>query len=136
MDTQFLPLRSEHMRRIRQFGTKPEMIVRKSVWSLGYRYRLHRKILNSRPDLSLVAAKKVILVHGCFWHRHQGCKKSSTPSTRTRFWSDKFEANVARDRKHEAELVAAGWKVLIVWECETGDSDGLKDRLAKFLSSC
>jgi DNA mismatch endonuclease (patch repair protein) len=98
-------------------NTKPEIIVRKYLHALGYRFRLHRKDLPGSPDIVLAKYKTVILVHGCFWHRHLGCFYTTMPSTRPEFWSDKFQKNIVRDTRQIDLLIGLGWKVLIVWEC-------------------
>jgi len=123
------------MSAIRSGGTKPELVVRKIVSSLGYRYRLHYKTPFGRPDLTLVSRKKAIFVHGCFWHRHRRCRYSTTPSTNTEFWSAKFKENLRRDRRVLRDLVTNGWAVLTVWECETRVLDGLTAKLTDFLKS-
>ena len=113
-------------------NTKPEMTVRKLVYSMGYRYRLHRKELPGKPDLVFSSRRKVIFVHGCFWHQH-GCKDSHVPRTNVSYWVPKLEKNVARDKKHIDALATAGWKVLVLWDCELADTTCLKARLLDFL---
>lgn len=103
------------------------------VHSLGYRYRLHNKKLPGKPDLTFMSRKKIIFVHGCFWHRHPDCKKASMPKTRTDYWKAKFENNVKRDEHVQNELKNLGWKILIVWECETHNLIELKLILKSFL---
>lgn len=125
--------RSELMRRVRQRDTKPETAVRRLLHKLGYRFRLHRRDLPGTPDIVLPSRRKVILVHGCFWHRHPGCSAASEPRTRAEFWAGKFRDNVARDRRNEAALGALGWTVLTVWSCELKDIEGLTQRLEAFL---
>lgn len=127
------PQRSALMVRIRGKDTKPELAVRRLAHRLGYRFRLHRRDLPGSPDLVFPALRKVIFVHGCFWHRHPGCRKASTPTTRRTFWQAKFDRNVERDVRKEVELMAAGWEVLLVWECETRDPVGLAAMLTTFL---
>lgn len=122
------------MRRVKGKDTKPELVVRKLLHQLGYRFRLHRKDLAGRPDIVLPKYRTAIFVHGCFWHRHPGCRKASTPKTREEFWNAKFEANIARDAQNLADLQADGWTVLIVWECQTKSIDDLRTRLAKQLT--
>ncbi|USU08915.1 DNA mismatch endonuclease Vsr [Sphingomonadaceae bacterium OTU29MARTA1] len=122
------------MARVGQKNTKPEVLVRRALHGLGYRFRLHRGDLPGRPDIVLPKYKTVIFVHGCFWHRHPGCPKASTPKTRAEFWQDKFAANIARDDRNETALRAEGWHVLIVWECETRDSVKLGAQLQAALS--
>ncbi len=125
--------RSENMSRIRNADTGPEMTVRRLVFAMGYRYRLHRRDLPGCPDLVFPAKRKAVFVHGCFWHRHQGCKYGYTPKSRVDFWISKLEGNRARDNKNLAELELLGWEVLTVWECEIVDPDLLRDRINKFL---
>ena len=116
--------RSALMSRVRGRHTSPEMVVRKALHRHGYRYRLHDKRLPGKPDLVLPRLRVVILVHGCFWHRHHGCRAASTPKTRTSFWEEKFARNVERDRRDIAALERLGWRVHIVWECETNGRGG------------
>ena len=121
--------RSWNMSRIRSSNTKPERMVRSLLHRLGYRFRLNRKDLPGTPDIVLPRHKAVVLVHGCYWHRHPGCRYAYTPKSRVEFWQAKFAANVERDKRVEAELVALGWRVFTVWECEVKSSDGLIERL-------
>ncbi len=121
------------MSRVRSSNTSPEIRVRKILHGLGYRFRLHRKDLPGTPDIVLPAYESVVLVHGCFWHRHQGCRDASTPSTRVRFWKKKFAENVRRDTKKTAALQALGWNVIIVWECALGDERDLAKNLKRLL---
>src|SRR4051794_4552594 len=125
---------SRRMSKVRPLDTTPERLVRSLVTALGKRYRLHRYDLPGRPDLVFPGSRKVILVHGCFWHRHSGCKRCTTPARNAALWQEKFARTVARDEKNLAALAEQGWRVLVVWECETtGDADGLRRRLAEFL---
>jgi DNA mismatch endonuclease, patch repair protein len=126
------PKRSALMSRVKGRNTKPELKVRQLVHALGYRFRLHQRILSGVPDLVLARHRKVIFVHGCFWHRHFGCPMSSTPKTRRSFWLSKFKANMARDARHEAELRHLGWKVCVIWECETRNEQNLLSLLRLF----
>jgi len=121
--------RSENMRRIRSKGTHPELAVRSLAHRMGYRFRLHRQDLQGKPDLVFVSQRKVIFVHGCFWHSHQGCKTAHMPKSDLRYWKPKLKRNEARDAKNIKVLSAAGWRSLVVWECETKD----EKRLAAFL---
>lgn len=121
------------MGRIRAKDTRPELAVRRVLHSLGYRYRLHRRDLPGSPDISFLGRKKVIFVHGCFWHRHVGCRRTTTPKTRTDFWEEKFARNVARDQMNLTDLHELGWQVMVVWECETTNLDALARRLTQFL---
>ena len=125
--------RSAVMARVRGKNTRPEMIVRKLVFAAGYRYRLHVRKLPGSPDLVFPSRKKVIFVHGCFWHRHDNCSSSRIPKSRVDFWSDKLNGNKARDQRNQRALTEAGWQVLVVWECELGELIVLQDRLRRFL---
>jgi len=119
------------MRAIRRANTKPEVLVRSILHRLGLRFRLHIKSLSGTPDIVLRRHKTVVFVHGCFWHRHPNCRYASTPKTRTEFWLSKFAGNVERDARKKAELGNLGWRVLIVWECETRNPEALATRLAE-----
>jgi len=121
------------MAAIRGKDTKPEKIVRSLAHRMGYRFRLHRKDLPGRPDLVFPCRRKVIFVHGCFWHQHPGCRFASRPATRPEFWAKKLSGNRARDRRVQAELRRQGWKVLVVWECQTRNLLNLESRLRRFL---
>jgi len=121
--------RSEMMSRIRSRDTKPELVVRRIAHRLGYRFRLHRKDLPGCPDIVFPRYRAVILVHGCFWHRHSGCQYAYTPKTHAEFWQQKFEGNVERDRRNELALQKLGWRVLVIWECETDDLRLLESRI-------
>lgn len=123
--------RSWNMSRIRGKNTKPEIIVRSMLHKMGYRFRIHRKDLPGKPDIVLPKYNTVIFVHGCFWHRHKGCKYAYTPKTRVKFWEDKFAGTVKRDKQHLVQLKQNGWKVFIIWECETKDMDRLKKIINK-----
>lgn len=126
--------RSAHMRRIRKFDTLPERRVRQTAHRLGFRYRLHRRDLPGTPDLVFPRLRKIILVHGCFWHQHQGCSLARQPRSRLDYWKPKLQRNKERDKAAEALLIEAGWSVLTVWECETDRPQELKERLWSFLS--
>lgn len=123
------------MAAVRCRDTKPEMEVRRLIHSMNYRYRLHGKDLPGRPDLVFTKRKKAIFVHGCFWHRHQGCAKATVPKTRTEFWHEKFARNVERDRQAECALADMGWRSFTIWECETRDQEQLGVVLREFLDS-
>ena len=110
--------RGWNMSRIKSKDTTPERIVRSFLHRNGFRFRLHAKDLPGKPDIVLPKYKTVIEVRGCYWHRHEGCKDATTPSTNTDFWQKKFADNVARDKRTEQELKALGWNVIVVWECE------------------
>lgn len=125
--------RSALMARVRRANTTPEIRVRRLLHSMGYRFRLHRRDLPGTPDLVLPRLKKAFFVHGCFWHRHPGCRMASSPKTREEFWQKKFRENVERDKRKAAELSGAGWDVAIVWECETRDLAELEAKLVDFL---
>lgn len=126
--------RSWVMSRVRGKDTRPELRVRKVAHALGLRFRLHRRDLPGTPDLVFPRWKKVILVHGCFWHQHPGCKKASLPATRPEFWMSKLARNVHRDNETLERLKAFGWSVLVIWECETRQVDRLKALLISFFS--
>ena len=127
--------RHRNMSRIRGRDTEPERIVRSELHRMGYRFRLHRRDLPGRPDIVLPRLRSVIFVHGCFWHRHKGCRYTTTPKTRAKFWQRKFDENVERDRRNLTELRRAGWRVRCVWECQTRDRKGLERRLRSFLEA-
>jgi DNA mismatch endonuclease (patch repair protein) len=112
------------MRRVKGRHTSPELVVRKALHAHGFRYRLHDKLLPGTPDLVFPRLRAVILVHGCFWHRHPGCRAASTPKTRTDFWEAKFKRNVERDHRDVEALERLGWRVLIIWECDTNGRAG------------
>jgi len=118
MDTITPEQRSYTMSRIRSRDTKPEMIVRRHLHALGLRYRLHDSKLPGRPDIVLPKWHTVIFINGCFWHRHEGCKIATMPKSNVEFWQAKFERNVERDAKGQKALRAAGWHVIVIWECE------------------
>ena len=121
--------RSWNMSQIRCKDTKPEKIVRSLLHNMGYRFRLHKKNLPGKPDIVLSKYKTIIFVHGCFWHRHDGCKFAYTPKTRAGFWEKKFEGNINRHKKVEQELKDLGWKVFVIWECEIKNSEKIADRI-------
>lgn len=125
--------RSRMMAGIKGKNTKPELVVRKLVHGMGLRYRLHRKDLHGSPDLVFSRMKKVIFVHGCFWHRHLGCRFAYTPKSNTSFWVNKLEGNMRRDALTLTALDALGWQVLIVWECEVSDLAALAQKVWLFL---
>ncbi|WP_415713066.1 very short patch repair endonuclease [Maridesulfovibrio sp.] len=122
--------RSWNMSRIRGKDTKPEMVVRSLLHRMGYRFRLHRKDLPGKPDIVLPKYKTVLFVHGCYWHRHEGCRHATVPKTNTDFWMNKFNKNIERDQRVRQELQQLGWRVVTIWECETKD----KQLLMKILS--
>lgn len=131
-------VRSRMMSGIRGKNTRPEIIVRKSLFAAGYRFRLHRKDLPGAPDIVLPSRKVAVFVNGCFWHMHAKCQYSKLPSTRLAFWQQKLEANVARDQKSIDALVRSGWRVLTVWECITRNAatmETLQESLARWIES-
>jgi len=125
--------RSQIMSRVSGKNTKPEIAVRSLLHKLGYRFRLHRKNLPGRPDITLPKHKKVIFVHGCFWHGHAVCSRSKRPSTNEEFWHEKLNKNIERDKKTVDALKKLGWDVLTVWTCEVKDTNELKIKLLSFL---
>lgn len=132
MDTISRRRRSENMRRIRSGNTKPELVVRSLAHRMGYRFRLHRKDLPGCPDLVFPSKRKVIFVHGCFWHQHRGCIDGHTPKSNASYWSPKLTNNKKRDKKALSRLARLGWKCLVLWDCQTSDKK-LKGRLSVFL---
>ncbi len=110
-------VRSRMMASIRSKDTKPELVLRRALHSRGFRFRLHSNRIKGRPDIVLPKYRAVVFVHGCFWHRHKGCRYTTTPSTRPEFWRSKFEANTARDKAVQESLLDEGWRVAVVWEC-------------------
>jgi DNA mismatch endonuclease (patch repair protein) len=135
MDTLTPAQRSERMSRVKGKNTKPELIMRRLVHSLGYRFRLHGAKLPGRPDLVFAGRKAVIFVHGCFFHRHPdpACRLARLPKSRLDFWLPKLDANRARDERNVRELLGTGWRVLTVWECELRDKMPLIRRITDFL---
>jgi len=125
--------RSKVMARVSGKDTKPEMKLRRLLHGIGFRYRLHRKDLPGKPDLVLAKYKAVIFVHGCFWHRHSGCKHATTPSSNVEYWARKFERNVERDQRVQQELRELGWRVTVVWACELKHMNAMAIRLIRFL---
>lgn len=124
--------RSAIMAAVKSSGSKPEMALRRILHGAGYRYALHRADLPGKPDLVFAPRRKIVFVHGCFWHRH-GCRYTTTPKTRTRFWEEKFAANVVRDRRVRRALRAMGWQCLVVWQCQLKDIDKVRRRAEEFL---
>ncbi len=125
--------RSAHMRRIRKHDTKPELVVRRLAHALGLRFRLHRRDLPGTPDIVFPRHRKVVQVHGCFWHQHEECRLARQPKSRLDYWLPKLERNVIRDRAAAEKLAELGWEALTIWECETRDADAVQRRLAAFL---
>lgn len=126
--------RSENMRRVKGKDTGPEHLVRRALHAVGLRFRLHKRDLPGKPDIVLAKHQTAIFVHGCFWHRHEGCSRASMPSTRSEFWETKFRRTVERDAEQITALAAMGWRPVVIWECETRRSDTLKARLAALFS--
>lgn len=125
--------RSHQMSLVKGKNTKPELIVRHLLWHLGYRYRLHGKGLPGKPDIVFRSRKKVIFVHGCFWHRHDGCKNTRMPKSHLEFWTAKLQGNQQRDLIEQKQLIELGWSFLIVWECELKDLGRLENKVVDFL---
>jgi DNA mismatch endonuclease, patch repair protein len=126
--------RSWNMSRIRGKDTGPERRLRSMLHRAGFRFRLHDRKLPGRPDIVLGKYRSVVFVHGCYWHRHEGCPRATTPSTRTDFWLNKFAATVERDKRKTAELENMGWRVITVWECELeSDPEAVLDDLCRQL---
>jgi DNA mismatch endonuclease (patch repair protein) len=126
--------RSSMMAAVRRQHTKPELNLRIALHRAGLRYRLHRRDLPGTPDVVFVRSRVAIFVQGCFWHRHSGCPRTTTPATRVEFWLDKFAKNVARDCRVQSSLKAAGWRVFVVWECQVKSVDAARD-MAKMVES-
>lgn len=125
--------RSWNMSRIKCKDTKPELAVRSLLHRMGYRFRLHKKDLPGKPDIVLPKYKTVIFVHGCYWHRHKGCKYAYNPKSKVDFWQKKFDGNVERDKKKRIELKQLGWNVIVIWECETKKLQLLQNKIKKLL---
>ncbi len=133
-DTFTAEKRSQIMRAVRGVNTTPELIVRRAVFALGYRYRLHAPELPGKPDIVFRPRKRVIFVHGCFWHQHSCPRGARQPKTRQEYWDKKLSRNVARDRRNRRQLNKEGWKVMVIWECQTKDLEKLGRRLQRFLA--
>jgi|SRR5579871_1241948 len=125
--------RSTQMGRIKSKDTAPELTVRRLLWRMGYRYRLHCKDVPGSPDIVFKGQRKVIFVHGCFWHRHPGCPRTRTPKSRVDFWTMKFVENIRRDRAARRRLTSEGWQFLVVWECESEKLTKLQSKIERFL---
>lgn len=132
-DTLTREKRSELMRRVRRENTEPEMVVRRAAHALGFRFRLHPRDLPGKPDLVFPGRRKIVFVHGCFWHGHV-CRRGALPKSRTDYWFARIERNRSRDAENQVALAALGWRVLVVWECETRDHDALRRLLSGFLA--
>lgn len=129
------PKRSALMSRVRQKDTAPEIVVRKYIHKIGYRFRLHRRDLPGTPDIVLPKYRKVVFVHGCFWHGHEGCPRGKMPKTRSEFWTKKIASNKKRDSVAKARLRNTGWDVLEIWECETKSEEVYGPKLTAFLAA-
>ena len=123
------------MARIGSRDTAPEVALRKALHAMGFRYRVDDRQLPGRPDIVLSRYRTVVFVHGCFWHRHAGCKEATMPAANRVFWQTKLEGNAARDRRHRAALQKLGWRVVTIWECETRKPERLTRRLARMLTT-
>lgn len=134
-DHQTRQQRSRNMASIRGKDTRPELRVRSALHRLGCRFRLHRRDLPGTPDVVLPKYRTVVFVHGCFWHRHPGCPRSFAPATRSEFWRAKLDRNVVRDAENRRALEAAGWRVVVIWECETRDQDALQRQLGRLVDT-
>jgi DNA mismatch endonuclease (patch repair protein) len=126
--------RSDLMSRVRSFDTKPELALRHALFAKGFRYRLHRKDLPGKPDIVFPSRRKVIFVHGCFWHQHPGCKYATIPKSNTDFWVEKFRRNTKRDSTNIADLAKLDWKALVIWQCQIKELDNAVDMATQFLS--
>lgn len=127
--------RSWIMSRVRGRDTKPELKIRSLVHRMGFRFRLGNRELPGNPDLKLPRLKKVIFVHGCFWHGHKNCSRAKLPATNVRFWKEKIAKNALRDSKNIRELRTLGWKSLVIWQCELNNTSKIQTRLGKFLKA-
>lgn len=128
--------RSQCMSRIKGKDTKPEKTIRSLLHRMGYRFRIHRRDLPGNPDIVLPKYKKVIFVHGCFWHGHEGCNRAKIPGSNKAFWHEKLSKNIERDRQNQKKIKILGWDYLIIWQCEIkkGDLDKLAQKLTCFLN--
>ncbi len=127
------PERSRIMRAVKSRDTAPEMIVRRLVYSMGYRYRLHRKDLPGKPDLAFQSRRKVIFIHGCFWHGHECKRGARIPKTNREYWETKIARNRERDRQHDEDLKRESWRVFVVWECQISEPEAVAERIKRFL---
>ena len=134
LDTLTKSRRSWNMSRIRSVRTGPEMVVRRLVYRIRRGYRLNRSDLPGKPDIAFLGARKAIFVHGCFWHGHTHCRRAARPKSNTSYWGPKIEGNRRRDIRNSEALNAAGWDILVVWECELADPDAIVRRLRQFLA--
>lgn len=134
MDTVSQQVRSRNMARIRSKDTGPEIRVRRLAHRMGFRFRIHREDLPGKPDLVFPGRGRVIFVHGCFWHRHTGCAECSVPKSRTEYWAPKFARTIGRDKSAIRKLRRKGWRVAVIWECQTEDLLVLEKRLERLLA--
>ena len=134
MDTFTPEKRSDIMRRVRSIDTVPERRVRSLLHKLGFRFRLHRQDLTGKPDIVLPKHRTLVFVHGCFWHRHQGCPHTTTPVSRKEYWLPKFRRTIERDKKNQEDLRQQGWNVVVVWECKTKEVATLSAELVTLIS--
>ncbi len=125
--------RSAIMARIKGRDTAPELRVRRLLHSLGFRFRCHRDDLPGKPDIVLSRHRKIVLIHGCFWHCHSGCPRAALPTTNVKFWQKKIRGNQARDQRVRRELRKLGWNVLVIWQCQLKREEILTSRLLRFL---
>ena len=121
------------MGRIRSKNTRPEIVLRRLIHHLGYRFRLHRRDLPGQPDIVFPQRRKIILMHGCFWHQHPGCSEGRIPGSRPEYWISKLKRNQLRDETNRARLEQLGWRVLVIWECELNDTVAVTKVVARFL---
>lgn len=127
--------RSWNMSRIRGKDTIPEKRVRSMLHGMGYRFRLHRRDLPGKPDIVFVSRHVALFVHGCFWHRHKGCKNCTTPTNNQEFWTEKLDGNAARDKRIRRALRKVGWTSFVIWECQTEDAHRLEGTLSRFVNT-
>ena len=134
MDIKTPEERSKNMAAIKSKDTKPEEYVRKSLFAAGFRYRKNDKRYPGKPDIVLPRYKTVVFIHGCFWHQHPGCKESHIPQSKSEYWATKLNRNIERDAFQQELLKNAGWRVLIVWECELKTKEARKERIKKLIA--
>jgi DNA mismatch endonuclease Vsr len=125
--------RSQHMARIRSKNTGPELAIRRALFRLGYRFRLHINDLPGTPDIVFRNRRKAVFIHGCFWHAHKGCHLAKIPKTRTEYWRAKFLRNAKRDRSSKRKLRSMGWSTLTIWECQIAREEHVMRRLTRYL---
>jgi DNA mismatch endonuclease (patch repair protein) len=136
MPDKFTPQeRSRIMARVKSRDTAPEKMVRKILHRMGYRFRLRSAKLPGKPDVILPKHKKIVFVHGCFWHGHEGCRRSLRPASNSEYWNRKIDRNIARDARVQQELKEMGWKVLVIWQCQMRDASTVEERLEGFLNN-